>query len=260
MADVELPLTGHLEELRKRLVRIVLALVVGFAICYPNSAVLFDFLEAPLLRAASADGADGVQLIGTGVAEAFFTRLKVSIFAALFLVLPVILYQLWRFIVPGLRATEANYGRAFVVVGTIFFLIGSTFCYAVVFDFGFPFFLAEYRRIGVEPAIRISEYLSFASRLMIAFGITFELPVATFFLARIGLVTHTLLIRVARYAILVVFVLAAILTPPDVVSQVLMAGPLMLLYGLSIIVAYFFAKPRLGDSDEDPDEEANPED
>jgi len=127
----------------------------------------------------------------------------------------------------------------------------------VVFDFGFPFFLAEYARIGVDPTIRISEYLSFSSRLMIAFGITFELPVATFFLARIGLVTHTLLISVARYAILVVFVLAAILTPPDVVSQVLMAGPLMLLYGLSIIVAYFFARPRTSDSDDETTDESD---
>jgi sec-independent protein translocase protein TatC len=250
MADVELPLTGHLDELRKRLIRIVIALCVGFAICYPNSGTLFDFLEAPLLRAAGGDGGD-VRLIGTGVAEAFFTRLKVSIFAALFLVLPVILYQLWQFIVPGLRNQEARHGRAFVVVGTLFFMAGSSFCYGVVFDFGFPFFLAEYARIGVDPTIRISEYLSFSSRLMIAFGITFELPVATFFLARIGLVTHTLLISVARYAILVVFVLAAVLTPPDVVSQVLMAGPLMLLYGLSIIVAYFFARPRTSDSDDD---------
>jgi sec-independent protein translocase protein TatC len=133
-------------------------------------------------------------------------------------------------------------------------LAGSSFCYGIVFDFGFPFFLAEYNRIGVDPAIRISEYLSFASRLMIAFGITFELPVATFFLARIGLVTHTLLIGVARYAVLAVFVIAAILTPPDVVSQVLMAGPLMLLYGLSIIVAYVFARPRIGDSGDEKED------
>ena len=112
----------------------------------------------------------------------------------------------------------------------------------VVFAFGFPFFLEEYRRIGVDPTIRISEYLSFSSRLLLAFGITFELPVVTFFLARVGLVTHTTLINYGRYAFLGTFVLAAILTPPDVVSQILMAGPLLLLYGLSIGVAYLFGR------------------
>lgn len=248
MADVELPLTGHLEELRRRLVRAILALAVAFAVCYPNAQQLFRFLEAPLLEAAETGG--GVELIGTGIAEAFFTRLKVSFFAAIFLALPVLLYQGWRFVLPGLRPRESSYGRAFVVVGTGFFLAGAAFCYGVVFDYGFPFFLAEYRRIGVEPAIRISEYLSFAARMMIAFGITFELPVATFFLARVGLVTHHTLIRFARYAVLLVFIVAAILTPPDVVSQLLMAGPLMLLYGLSIGVAYVFAKPRF-ESEED---------
>lgn len=250
MADSELPLSGHLEELRSRLIRTTLALAVGFAICYPQAGWLFDFLTAPLTTAA-ASRAGEIQLIGTGVAEAFFTRLKVSIIAGLFLALPVILYQLWQFILPGLKPSEAAYGRGFVLVGTFFFLCGASFCYSVVLEIGFPFFLAEYDRIGIDPVIRISEYLSFTSRLLLAFGLTFEMPVATFFLARVGLVTHLTLIKYARHAILVVFVLAAVLTPPDVVSQVLMAGPLMLLYLMSIGVAYVFQRrSAIQDSDD----------
>ncbi len=257
MADLELPLTGHLEELRARLVRALLALIVAFAICYPQAERLFHFLTAPLM-AAAANSEAGAQLIGTGVAEAFFTRLKVSFIAALFFSLPVILYQIWLFVLPGLRAREARYGLGFVIVGTFFFMLGASFCYAVVFDFGFPFFLAEYERIGIAPTIRIAEYLSFTSRMLLAFGITFELPVATFFLARVGAVTHHLMIASARYAVLVTFILAAVLTPPDVVSQVLMAGPLMLLYAISIGVAYVFATPRRsaskdGEADEKDD-------
>lgn len=241
MSELELPLTGHLEELRSRLVKVLATTTICFAICYPQAQHIFDFLTAPLL-AAAADSADSVELIGTGVAEAFFTRLKVSLVAALFLALPVILYQGWKFVLPGLRGREAAYGRAFVIVGSLFFCVGAWFCYAIVFDYGFPFFLSEYQRIGIAPVIRISEYLSFTSRMLLAFGITFELPVATFFLARVGLVTHLTLIRYVRYAVLVVFILAAVLTPPDVVSQVLMAGPLMVLYALSIGVAYVFGK------------------
>jgi sec-independent protein translocase protein TatC len=248
MSDLELPLTGHLEELRSRLVKVLAATTVAFAICYPQAQHIFDFLTAPLMKAA-ADSPDKVELIGTGVAEAFFTRLKVSLIASLFLALPVILYQGWKFVLPGLRGREAAYGRAFVLVGSMFFVVGAWFCYGVVFDYGFPFFLSEYARIGIEPVIRISEYLSFTSRMLLAFGLTFEMPVATFFLARVGLVTHLTLIRYLRYAVIVVFIVAAILTPPDVVSQVLMAGPLMVLYALSIGVAYLFGKPASRDED-----------
>jgi len=241
MQDVELPLTAHLAELRKRLLRGLAATVVAFAVCYPEAQRIFDFLTAPLFQAAEGSNL-GAQLIGTGVAEAFFTRIKVSIIAALFLALPVILYEAWMFVLPGLKETEARYVRSFVLAGTLFFLAGAVFCYQVVFPLGFPFFLGEYHRIGVSPAIRISEYLSFSARMLLAFGITFELPVATFFLARMGIVTHHTLIRFGRYAVLIAFVLAAILTPPDVASQILMAGPLLALYLVSIAVAYVFRR------------------
>ncbi len=241
MADLEMPLTEHLGELRTRLVRIVLATVVGFAICYPQATWIFEFLQAPLNMASEASGIR-MSVIGTGVAEAFFTRLKVSIIAGAALAMPVILYQLWMFVVPGLKHKEAVYARGFVVFGTLFFLTGAAFCYEIVFPFGFPFFLAEYTKIAVDPTLRISEYLSFTSRLMVAFGLTFEMPIATFFLARAGMLTHTTLIKHSRYAILVMFVVAAILTPPDAVSQLLMVGPLLILYAISVGVAFAFRR------------------
>ncbi len=250
MAEVEMPLTGHLDELRTRLVRALIAVLVGFAVCYPQSSLLFDFLKEPLTSSIDAAGIHAT-IIGTGVAEAFFTRLKVSLIGAAFLALPVILYQLWMFVIPGLKQTEARYARGFVAFGSLFFIAGAAFCYRIVFPFAFPFFLAEYRSIGVDPAIRIGEYLSFTARLLLAFGITFELPVATFFLARAGLVTHHTLLTHARYAILVMFVVAAVLTPPDAISQLLMVGPLILLYAISIGVAYVFRRRSKTAEDED---------
>lgn len=246
MADIELPLTGHLEELRRRLFRALLATAVTFAVCYPNAEWLFALLTHPL-KAAATSPEHPVQLIGTGVAEAFFTRLAVSFVGAVFLALPVILYQVWRFVLPGLHAREVHYGRGFVLAGTVFFLLGAAFCYLVALPYGFPFFLAEYERIGVTPTIRINEYLAFTSRMLLAFGVIFEMPVATFFLARVGIVSHQFLVHHARHAVVVVFVVAAILTPPDAASQMLMAIPLLLLYAMSIGVAYVFYNPRMAE-------------
>lgn len=240
MADVQMPLTAHLEELRWRLVKSLLAIGLAFIAVYNVSDVLFEVLTRPLI--ALQEGP--VQLIGTGVTEAFFTKLKVSFIAALFIASPVIFYQLWMFIAPGLYDAEKRYARPFVFFATIFFVLGASFCYQIVFPVGYRFFLAEYATIGVSPSIRISEYLSFTARMLLAFGATFELPVITFFLARLGLVTHRMMLSYFRYALLVIVIVAAVLTPgPDVASQMLMAGPLLVLYVLSIGVAYVFARP-----------------
>lgn len=250
MHDVELPLAAHLEELRARLGRTLAAIAVGMVACYPRTDVLFAYLTAPLNEASASTGLP-VMLVGTGVAEAFFTRLKVAAFAGILLTLPVTLWQLWMFIQPGLRGAEARYARSFVLCGSLFFLAGAAFCYSLVLPLAFPFFLGEYAGIGIEPVIRISEYLSFVSRLLLAFGITFEMPVATFFFARAGLITEQTLTHYGRYAIVVMFVLAAILTPPDVVSQCLMAGPLLTLYGVSILVARWCARPTPDEEEKD---------
>jgi sec-independent protein translocase protein TatC len=257
MVDVKMPLTTHLEELRWRLIKSLLALAVGFLASYNFANVLFDFLTRPLLGLnLTGEQAEVVHLIGTGVVEAFFTKLKVSLIAALFLASPVLLYQIWQFVAPGLYASEKRYARPFVFFGTFFFISGAWFCYTMVLPVGYRFFITEYGTIHVSPEIRISEYLSFTARMLLAFGGTFELPVITFFLARLGFVTHTMMLRTVRYAILIIFIVAAMLTPgPDVASQLLMAGPLLVLYGLSIGVAYAFGKPREAKSSP----EANPQ-
>jgi sec-independent protein translocase protein TatC len=218
----------------------LIAIAVAFVGTYNFADQIFAFLIRPL----TAMSPGPVELIGTGVTEAFFTKLKVSFIAAVFLASPVLFYQAWMFIAPGLYDQEKRYARPFVLAATVFFMAGAAFCYEIVFPVGYRFFIQEYQTIGVSPAIRISEYLTFTARMLIAFGLTFELPVVTFFLARIGVVTHHTMIGYARYAVLVIFIIAAMLTPgPDLASQLLMAGPLLILYVASIGVAYFFARP-----------------
>jgi sec-independent protein translocase protein TatC len=230
-----MPLTGHLEELRSCLIKSSLAVVVAFLGCFAFAETIFSILTAPLLRRKTP----GLTLIGTGVPEAFFTKIKVALIASIFLALPVILWQVWKFIAPGLYEREKRYARKFVLFGTLFFLLGAWFCYEAIFDLGYGFFLSRYEAIDVRPAIRVGEYLSFSSQLLLAFGVSFELPVVVYFLTRIGLIDHRFLIHQFRYAVLFIFLLAAVLTPPDIVSQVLLVLPLSLLYGISIGVAYF---------------------
>lgn len=249
MTGAEMPLTAHLEELRWRMVRALIATGIAFVFVYNVADQLFELLTRPLMALQAGD----VELIGTGVTEAFFTKLKVSFIGALFVASPVIFYQAWMFVAPGLYDNEKRYARPFVFFATLFFVLGAAFCYVVVFPVGYRFFLAEYATIGVSPAIRISEYLSFTARMLLAFGITFELPVVTFFLARLGAITHRTMVHYLRYAILFIFIIAAILTPgPDIASQLLMAGPLFVLYVLSIGVAYVFAVDRSAERT-DPD-------
>jgi sec-independent protein translocase protein TatC len=250
MTDASAPLIAHLEELRWRVLKALAGIAVGFAACYGFSEQIFQLLSAPLLALSD----DPLSLIGTGVTEAFFTRLKVSFIAAIFLASPVIFYQTWRFVAPGLYVHEKRTAIPFVIAATLFFVAGGTFCYVVVFPIGYAFFLREYQAIGVAPTIRISEYLTFAARMLLAFGLTFELPVVTFFLARIGVVTHRTLIHWFRYAVLGIFILAAVLTPgPDVASQLLLAAPLLFLYGVSIGVAFVFQRRTPGNEDDEDD-------
>jgi sec-independent protein translocase protein TatC len=229
-----MPFTGHLQELRSCLIKSLLAIAVGFALSYAFVENLFFFLTRPLTRIDTP----GLTLIGTSVVEAFFTKMKVAFIAGLIVALPVVLWQIWRFVAPGLYDHEKRYARSFVFFGTLFFLLGACFCYLVVFQFGFSFLLRRYEAIQVRPAIRVGEYLSFASRLVLALGVAFELPVVSYFLSRVGLIDHRFLVRQFRYAVIAIFILAAVLTPPDVISQVLLAVPLMLLYGVSVAVAY----------------------
>ena len=242
--DLRMPLLEHLKELRGRLIRCVIAIGLGFLIAYSAADWLFAALTWPLRAAAHGRN---VLLIGTGVGEAFFTKIKVALIAGLFLASPAVFYEIWKFIAPGLYETERRMAKPFVFFATLFFIAGGYFCWAVVFKIGYAFFLSQYQSIGVTPTIRISEYLAFSAKLLIAFAITFEMPIFAFFLTRLGVVDYRMMIRYIRYAVLAIFVVAVALTPPDMVSPFLLAVPLLLLYGLSIGVSYFFrAAPAAG--------------
>lgn len=236
--DASMSLTAHLDELRSRLIRSAVAVLLAFGACYVVAGWLIAFMTAPLLRLEAA----GLTVIGTGVAEAFFAKLKVAFVAAVFVALPVLLWHAWQFVAPGLYSKEKRYARSFVLYGTLFFLLGAGFCYIVIFDVGYRFFLEQYAQLDIRPAIRVSEYLGFSAKLMLAFGTVFELPVVGVFLARVGLIDHRMMMRHFPYALLGIVVLGAVLTPPDVVSQVLLALPLTALYGLTIVLVYFMRR------------------
>jgi sec-independent protein translocase protein TatC len=233
--------TEHLEELRWRLIKSLAAVALAFGLCYFASDRIFAFMIAPLKQNLQP----GQSLIGTGVAEAFFIEMKVGLVGGVFVASPVIFYQIWGFLAPGLLGDEKKLVVPFVVCATLFFLSGAAFCYYVVLPVAFGYFVEQYQSLGVAPEIRIGEYFSFFFRMILAFGVTFELPVFTFFLVRVGVVNYRLMWRSFRYAIVLIFIAAAILTPtPDVINQTLLAAPMLLLYLLSIGVAYVWRKDR----------------
>jgi sec-independent protein translocase protein TatC len=231
--------TEHLEELRWCLIKSLIAVILAFGFCFYFSDHIVAFMIAPLKRTLQP----GESLIGTGVAEAFFFEMKVALVGGVFMASPIIFYQIWRFLAPGLEAKEKRLVVPFVLCTSFFFVGGAYFCYRGVLPIAFAYFVDQYRSLGVSPEIRIGEYFTFFTRMILAFGITFELPLFTFFLVRLGLWDYRAMWRGFRYAIIVILVVAAILTPgPDIASQVLLAVPLTLLYILSIGVAYLWRK------------------
>ncbi len=233
----KLPLTDHLDELRKRLIRCFIAIFVGFGVAYIFKERLFQILIRPLVNVLQ----EGDSLIFTGIPEAFFTYIKVSLLAGLLLVAPYIFYQFWMFVAPGLYKHERRLMVPIAIVSALFFVGGAMFGYFVVFPFGFEFLLG-FATETIRPLPSMREYLSFSSKLLLAFGLVFELPIVITFLARLGLVTVPFLKKNRKYALLLFFVGAAILTPPDVVTQTLLAIPMMVLYEISIIGAKVFGK------------------
>lgn len=229
-----MPFTAHLAELRSRLIKSVLAVAVAFSVCYAYVEEIFAVLSAPLHDLHVR----GLMLIGTAVTEAFFTKLKIAFFAALILASPVLFWQAWQFVAPGLYEHEKRYTRSFVFFGTIFFIAGALFCIEIVLRYGLGFLLHRYEEIDIQPLLEVGDYLSVVTRLVLIFGIMFELPVLAFFLARLGVIDHRLLIRHGRYAVIAIALFAAVLTPPDLISQVLLMVPLTVIYGLSIVAAY----------------------
>jgi sec-independent protein translocase protein TatC len=235
-----MPVMEHLKELRTRLIRSLLGLIAGFVVAYLIVDQLFAMLTYPIREVSH----NRVLLIGTGVGEAFFTKIKVALIAALFIASPVILHEIWKFIAPGLYQSERRLAMPFVIFASIFFITGGYFCWAVVLKIGYRFFLSQYSSIGITPTLRISEYLAFSAKLLLAFAITFELPIFAFFLTRLGIVDYKMMIKQLRYAVLGIFIVAAALTPPDMISQFLLALPLLGLYGISIMVAWVFRLPK----------------
>jgi len=235
--DDKLPFTGHLEELRRRLIVCFIAVAIGFAVCYGFKEWLFQILVAPLAKVMG----EGDSLIFTGLPEAFFTYLKVAFLAGLMLAAPVIFYQFWMFVSPGLYRKERRLLFPIIFLSSFFFVGGALFGYFIVFPWGFKFFLG-FATETIRPLPSMKEYLSFSSKMLIAFGLVFELPLVLTFMSRLGLVSVEFLKKNRKYALLLFFVGAAILTPPDVITQIMMALPLMLLYEVSIIGARIFAR------------------
>lgn len=222
----------HIAELRKRLGYIIITVIVMFVISFYFYEPILEWMMKPL-KAVLPEQAS---MIATGVPEAFFTALKVSFFTAFIISLPMIFWQLWLFVAPGLYANEKKFIVPFTFFATLMFVMGAAFAYYIVVPFGFEF-LVNFGNTLVNVAPKINEYVGFFTKLMIGFGLSFELPVITFFLATIGLVTDESLKGFFKYAVIFIFIISAILTPPDVITQMLMSGPMILLYGVSIWIA-----------------------
>jgi sec-independent protein translocase protein TatC len=237
--DEKLPFTTHLEELRKRLIVCIIAIGIGFVCAYGFKEKLFTILLQPLVTVMQ----EGDTLIFTGLPEAFFTYLKVSLLAGILLATPVWVYQFWMFVAPGLYAHERKLLVPVILLCTLFFVGGALFGYFIVFPYGFKFFLG-FATESIRPMPAMKEYFSFSAKLLIAFGLVFELPIVITFMAKLGIVSVRFLQKNRKYAILLFFAGSAMLTPPDVVTQIMMALPLMLLYEVSIIGARIFAPKK----------------
>jgi sec-independent protein translocase protein TatC len=239
------PFTAHLEELRSRLIVSFVAVGVGFFVAYFFKEKLFELLMKPLTDVMG----EGDKLIFTNLPEAFFVYLKTAFLAGVMAASPVILYQFWKFVAPGLYKKERVVLLPVVFLCSFFFIGGALFGYFIVFPYGFKFFLG-FATEFIRPLPSMKEYFSFASKLLVAFGLVFELPLIITLFSRLGLVSVQFLKKNRKYALLLFFVGAAILTPPDVITQVMMAVPLMFLYEISIIGARIFARKNPYENEE----------
>ena len=234
-------LTEHFEELRRRLIISVVAWVVGFGVCYNYAEQLFKLIAEPVRQALPKDST----LVFIHATEPFFTYLKVAAVAGLVAALPVMLWQMWRFVAPALYPGEKRLAVPFVLCSCLCFATGTYFGFTYVFPMIFTFLINYGIGHGeVQAMLSMGGYLSMSTRLLLAFGLVFELPIIIFFLARLGLVDHKWLAAHRRYAFLLAFVVGAVLTPPDIFSQISIALPFILLYEVGVWVARFFGKKR----------------
>jgi len=255
LIDPPLPITEHLRELRVRLLRSLLALVIAFALCYNWSDPILAALLQPLRTLLEATGRGDV--IFTGVTEPFIVQLKAALVAALFLCFPYYGLEAYGFLRPAFRGVEKRYFVWLFVLGGALFSIGASFGYFGVLPYGVTFLIGLGGPL-LLPQISINEYFGFAVKLLFAFGIVFELPLAVLLLARLGLVDRYFFARNRRYAVVVIFVAAAILTPPDVLTQTMLALPLLILYEVSAQVAKFVGVRTLEEEEEEEEGDDGP--
>jgi len=242
-------LKPHIADLRKRLVISSAALFIAFFACFAFYEPILEWMMLPIENVL----APGTKMVAIEVQETFFTALKVAFFTAFLVTLPIIFWQMWLFLAPGLYDNEKKLVVPFVLGATIMFLVGSSFAYYVVVPFGFEF-LVNFGNSVVSVMPSIGKYVSFFTKLLFGFGIAFELPVFTFFLAIIGVVTDRTLKDFFKYAVVLIFIASALLTPPDILTQFLMAGPLIFLYIVSIYIAKVFNPEVKDDEDEEIEE------
>lgn len=252
-------LKPHLFELRKRLAISAISIVIAFFVMFYFHEILLEWMIQPLNDALTEVGKKSLHaaegMVTTNqVGGAFFVALKVAFFSGILASLPVILSQIWLFVAPGLYANEKKMLLPFIFGGTIMFAVGVAFAYYVVTPFGFDF-LITFGSFKFTPLINIEDYVGFFTKIMFGFGIAFELPVFAYFLGLLGLVDDRQMIGFFKYAVIIIFIVAALLTPPDVLTQLLMAIPLILLYGVSILLVKMVNPAEPEEEDEESDED-----
>jgi len=228
----------HLEELRKRIIHSLIAIGVAFSVCWYFAHKLFNIVSAPLRKT-------GAEIIVTSLTGSFNLEIKIAILAAVFLAAPFILAQVWLFISPGLYKHERRYALPFILSSSILFILGGVFGYYIAFPFAAQFLIDWTKEMGIVPRIDAAEYFDLFIMIELGLAVIFEIPALIFVLARIGLVSGPFLLRNTRYAVLIAFVVAAVITPTtDIPNMMLMAGPMIALYMLGVVVAYLFGKKR----------------
>ncbi|MDR0454954.1 MAG: twin-arginine translocase subunit TatC [Deferribacteraceae bacterium] len=235
--ETSYPLSHHLEELRKRIGYVICFWIILFFLCFWQNKFIKDFVTRPLRPYIENNTVEVVTLYPL---EGFLAVLKMAMLASLFFCIPFMLYQVWRFVSPGLYKRERRYLLGVVISGLFLFLAGAAFVYIFVFPLGFKFFVSFSETLNIKNTWSLTLHMSLILKMLIAFGGVFELPVVIFFLAKIGIVNAEMLRKYRKFAIIGIFIIAAIITPPDVISQLMMAAPLLLLYEISIFIAKIF--------------------